>query len=219
MPQCSGQRSVFQDFSDGYLTVFGMLVQLKEQLSAENESLKIKLFFYLQLLFSLLIDGDKHSAANVSFMERELCLDLVNLYAADHFKKKSETTLDYLRVDFSQTVRDQLAQFNVKRRLYTMTSPTGTGKTLTSFAAALGMREAIKKELGYEARIIYALPFTSIIEQNYDVLRKVLCYIPEFDGSEECYLLKHHHLAEVVYRENNADKPISDALLMMESWE
>lgn len=215
-----GTAVSFQDFSDGYLTVFGMLVQLKEQLSAENESLKIKLFFYLQLLFSLLIDGDKHSAANVSFMERRaLPADLVNLYAADHFKKKPETTLDYLRVDFSQTARDQLAQFNVKRRLYTMTSPTGTGKTLTSFAAALGMREAIKKELGYEARIIYALPFTSIIEQNYDVLRKVLCYIPEFDGSEECYLLKHHHLAEVVYRENNADKPISDALLLMESWE
>ncbi|MFD1426294.1 CRISPR-associated helicase Cas3' [Kroppenstedtia sanguinis] len=209
-----------QDFSDHLLEIYGMLVQLKEQLSAENNSLRVKLFFYLQLLFSLLIDGDKHSAANLSFMERRhLPADLVNRYAADHFKKKPETTLDHLRVDFSQTAIDQLAQFNVKRRLYTITSPTGTGKTLISFAVALGMREEIKKELGYEARIIYALPFTSIIEQNYDKLREVLCYIPDFDGSEERYLLKHHHLAEVAYRENNADKPISDSLLLMESWE
>lgn len=215
-----GSGVSIQEFSNDYLTAFGMLDRLREQLLTESDELRVQLFFYLQLLFSLLIDGDKHSAADVSFIERRsLPADLVDRYIADHFTKHPETPLDELRIDFAQTSKEQLSRFDVKKRLYTITSPTGSGKTLTSFSIALGMRAAVQKELGYEPRIIYALPFTSIIEQNYDVLRKLFSYIPDFYGSEGCYLLKHHHLAEVSYQENRTEKPISNALLLLESWE
>ncbi len=95
----------------------------------------------------------------------------------------------------------------------TLTLPTGLGKTLTGLTAALRLQE--RRE---GSRIIYALPFTSIIDQVADVAREV------FETDERGALLTvHHHLAETVVEHDDTDRDERDeaenvASILGESW-
>ncbi|NCC61306.1 MAG: CRISPR-associated endonuclease Cas3'' [Verrucomicrobiae bacterium] len=67
--------------------------------------------------------------------------------------------------------------------IYTLSVPTGGGKTLLSLRYA--MRHALRHNLH---RIIYVVPFTSIIEQNAQEVRSIL----ERDGDAFPWVLEHH---------------------------
>ena len=86
------------------------------------------------------------------------------------------------------------------RTLFSLTVPTGGGKTLASLGFAL--KHAL--EFG-KKRIIYAIPFTSIIEQNADVFRKAL-------GDD--VVLEHHSNLEV-----KEDKETAKTRLATENWD
>lgn len=82
--------------------------------------------------------------------------------------------------------------FDTPARLWTLTAPTGSGKTLAALAWAL-RRRAARSARGHErCRLIYALPFTSIIDQTVSVLESM------YDDStlDESVLSVHHHQAE-----------------------
>lgn len=76
--------------------------------------------------------------------------------------------------------------------LWSLTVPTGAGKTLAAIGWALKRREARLRACLPSCPIIYALPFTSIIDQNAAVLRKLW----SAPGADESVLAIHHHLAE-----------------------
>jgi CRISPR-associated endonuclease/helicase Cas3 len=72
--------------------------------------------------------------------------------------------------------------------LFTLTAPTGAGKTLSTLAFAL--RHAEKNNL---RRIVVVMPYLSIIDQTVRVYREALAGLP--GGVTERYLLEHHSLA------------------------
>lgn len=82
--------------------------------------------------------------------------------------------------------------------IFTLSVPTGGGKTLSSFAFAL--KHAIKHGLD---RIIYVIPYTSIIEQNADVFKAVV-------GDDQ--VIEHH--SNLVEEETTAQ-----ARLAAENWD
>ncbi len=77
--------------------------------------------------------------------------------------------------------------------LWSLTVPTGAGKTLAAIGWAIKRREARLAAGRAMCPIIYALPFTSIIDQNVAVLRRLW---PESSVSEDLIAV-HHHLAEL----------------------
>ncbi len=155
----------------------------------DKTRLGLDLSFFLRMLFSTLVDAD--FLATESFMapekterrktdlpdihELEQCLTryIENLQAV-----ASSTPVNQARA----TVYDHCLQAAAKQPgFFSLTVPTGGGKTLSSLAFALA--HACKYNL---RRVIYVIPYTAIIEQNAKVFREALAQF----GSE--VVLEHH---------------------------
>ena len=133
--------------------------------------------FYTRMLFSCLVDADFQDTQN--FMEgapaprggsaaiSEL-LDKVRSRAATYLARKrgkrrsAGSAIRVLRacIDGGQTLPPGL---------YTLTVPTGGGKTFSSLAFALEQAAAQKMD-----RVIYVIPYTSIIDQTVSVFSDLL---------------------------------------------
>ena len=75
--------------------------------------------------------------------------------------------------------------------LWTLTAPTGSGKTLAALEWAFRRRMVRAETGGTLSTIVYALPFTSIIDQTASVLADMWG-----EGLDESVLAVHHHQAE-----------------------
>jgi CRISPR-associated endonuclease/helicase Cas3 len=147
--------------------------------------------FAVRMLFSCLVDAD--FLATESFMNPEQALerpsDVVDFAAVDrHLEQymnerfgRAQGTVASARAEVLSACRNKAEG---EPGLYSLTVPTGGGKTLASLAFAL--RHGAVNGLD---RIIYAIPFTSIIEQTAQEFRDVFKdYSEDMDG----LILEHH---------------------------
>jgi len=177
----------------------------------------IKDYILFQLCYSILLQSDKQHAV---FNNEELFnRNFINYNSVAKYKKetfkKSISKLDDLRKDISIDVLQKINK-DLSKRILSLNAPTGTGKTLTGLEAALKLREKINKDFGFEPRIIYCLPFTSIIDQNFNVFSEVL------NDPTSDILLKHHHLADLTYTHTQNDNDYienKDPIFLIEGWE
>lgn len=129
--------------------------------------------FILRFLFSCLVDADYLDTENFmsngavsrdSGDELQFLLSFLN----NHIEKWQNPSgkLNILRTQMlNECIK--VGQNN-SNKLFTLTVPTGGGKTISSMAFALNY--AVKRR---KKRIIYVIPYTSIIEQNAEVFRKI----------------------------------------------
>jgi len=183
-------------------------------------------YLLVQLLYSVLIDSDKKHAGHIREIERKKipgCL-VEEYLALPKFEGDNKSNINHIRNEIRKSVLKNVKDpQNINQRIFTLTAPTGTGKTLTSLSAALILRNELKEafKLENEPHIIYSLPFTSIIDQNYNVFMGVLQQINDFEKRESEYLLKHHYLSEIFYKTGDIDKEkdVGESLALIESWE
>lgn len=146
-----------------------------------KDKLPYQLAFFGRMVFSCLVDADFrdtedfYARAEQRNIDRawprlpEVVDDLISRfdrYMAEKRAAASDTSVNRLRAEILEHVR---ARAQAERGLFTLTVPTGGGKTLASLAFAL---EHAKRN-GLE-RIVYAIPFTSIIDQTAKIFRHVL---------------------------------------------
>ncbi|MGH8498932.1 MAG: CRISPR-associated helicase Cas3', partial [Methylococcales bacterium] len=112
----------------------------------------------------------------------------------------SNTRLNRIRSEILLQCR-KTAQTNPG--IFTLTVPTGGGKTLSSLAFALEHAVAHKKQ-----RIIYAIPYTSIIEQTADIFRSLFAPLGEV-------LVEHHSNTDA----DQFDKEHNWSRLATENWD
>jgi CRISPR-associated endonuclease/helicase Cas3 len=120
-----------------------------------------KSWFELRTILSLLVAGDRMDAINVERIQ----FDDFPEYRKQLFPQRNE--MDAWRTEVADVCL-QNARKICSPGIFTMTLPTGSGKTNIGLSVA----HMIAGKLGYKT-IIYALPFISIVEQNADFAKRV----------------------------------------------
>mgnify|MGYP001563540366 CR=1 FL=1 len=139
-----------------------------------QETLFFKYGLMLRFLYSCLIDADRLNTADFEVPGAAKLRNHGNYADWPILINRLNEKLAAFEPEGINTVRQKISQacydFSDKPKgLYQLTVPTGGGKTFASLRFAL--HHADKRKMD---RIIYVLPYTTIIDQNADEIRKVL---------------------------------------------
>ncbi|MGC9064957.1 MAG: CRISPR-associated helicase Cas3', partial [bacterium] len=135
----------------------------------------------------------------------------------DRYKSTKEYKDIYINQLREEAYREVInTNIDLNQKIYSLNLPTGLGKTFTSLAFALKLRDKIYRENGYIPRIIYSLPFLSIIDQNAKEIENILktSDIP----LDTDILIKHHHLSDIYYKTEDNEFEPEEARLLIEGW-
>jgi len=198
-------NEVFDDFSFDFLD---------KELKDLPEKTRIILFYIHQEIYSSLLFADKNEVIIDKEPGSVVKTDIVQ--KIDEFRERynfnnPDTAINELKNKaFHESAKQLEKVFDKNNHIYSVTLPTGLGKTITAFMLADKMRKLV----GFNSsKIIINIPFTSIIDQNFEVYADIL------KTKDSNILLKHHHLAEPLYKtdENVANYHVSKFLI--ETWQ
>lgn len=161
---------------------------------------------FIRMLYSCLVDADfldTERFMSNGMIQRDSgeCMEVLLDKLKDRISKwlvnRDDTTVNGRR---SEILRNCLEQGKAPKGLFQLTVPTGGGKTVASLAFAL--QHAVEYHMD---RVIYVIPYTSIIEQNAQVFREIL-------GNDN--VLENH--SNVDYEISEEFKPMQ---LAAENWD
>lgn len=180
-------------------------------------------YFIINYLFSLQIEADKLDASDTHVYElKDINSECVDIrFGRPYLSKKelSYLTNNELRNHCRSVVVSHLDSDKIlENYLFTLTAPTGIGKTMTALDFALKLKKKLKEEKKIEARIIYALPFINIIEQALYEYQETL-------KTEKVKILAHYQYADVFGEKKQEENEVSEGhsynqkLMMLDTWQ
>jgi CRISPR-associated endonuclease/helicase Cas3 len=158
------------------------------QIIKSNKLKPIASSLLIKYMFSCLVDADRTNTRefeenryegwtkdNRAFFQRSYELLMQKLHQMNQ-GENADKPINLLR----KAMSEQCEEFALKPSgVYTLSIPTGGGKTLAS------LRYALKHAMEYgKERIIYIVPYTTIIEQNAKQIRNIL--------QDDDNILEHH---------------------------
>jgi CRISPR-associated helicase Cas3/CRISPR-associated endonuclease Cas3-HD len=164
--------------------------------------------FLTRMLYSALVDADwldteafmaEGRVVRGAFSTQKVLCEKLMGYLTAFQDRAEESELNAMR---NVLLQDCAQAADNPRGLFTLTAPTGSGKTLSS--AAFALRHAAEKGL---SRVIYVVPYNTIIEQNAAVFEGIF-------GIDD--VVQHH--GGVQY-EADEDSPEYRKLLATENWD
>jgi len=168
----------------------------------QKDNIPGRFALWVRMLFSSLVDADfldteqfmsqgKADTRNgfmlVGELEKRLAERLALMVQEVAERGEAESQVNLKR---AEVLRACLAKAELPPGVFSLTVPTGGGKTLSSLAFAL--RHALRHG---KRRIIYAIPYTSIIEQTAGIFRGIF-------GDEN--VIEHHSNVEVDDKQETA---------------
>jgi CRISPR-associated endonuclease/helicase Cas3 len=170
-----------------------------------KESAAFSAAFFARMVFSALVDADRlateefYNKAEGKATERgfpDVTLEdlKVRLDAAliEKMRSAPSSPVNTARAEILASVRARAAD---PQGIFTLTVPTGGGKTLATLAFAL--EHAVENHLD---RVIVVIPYTSVVEQTAEAYREAL-------GDLGCCVLEHHGAFDDTKLRTAADEP------------
>ncbi len=186
--------------------------------------------FLSSLLFSCVQEGDKTNAMQrqvLAQVDHPLIEMLQQYYVKTYnpppesqvLTAKGSTGLTHARPGIYYQAMKHSKTFPLTTRIHKLEAPTGSGKTLANLVWAFSLRKRLQEEMKTNYRIVYLLPFLSIIEQVFSVIDHVLQEAFP-DKPPSTVLLKHHHLIDIEFStgEETDDFTPNEELFFIEGW-
>lgn len=219
------QKDIFDNFmkelniSISYEILVKKLKEFKEELRKiednwESTEKSFELYLLLNLIYSVMIDADRSEVIfgkGVDGYSGVISSEIVEKYKNKKYKKITNVMAEYRTKAYKEALY-RFAKWQLCDKFMSLTLPTGMGKTLIVFKIALLMQEKIQNALQIPTRIIYALPFLSIIDQNFNILQEIL------ENPTSDILIAHHHLVEANYKSPKDEHEVLASWFLIEGW-
>jgi CRISPR-associated endonuclease/helicase Cas3 len=186
-----------------------------------SDQKNIEAYFFINYLFSLLIEADKADASDLSiYIPKKINPSSVDERFGIPCKSidtnfKNSTIAEIRNFCRQEVISHLERKETFEYDIFTLTAPTGIGKTMTALDFALKFKQRLEGEMEKNVRIIYALPFVNIIEQSLIEYKKTV--------PKETIVLGHYQYADIFGQDHQSNqdeqKNYNQLKMTLDTWQ